>query len=87
MKRLLPLLGAALLSWSAQAEPLAFGLFGDTHQRRIDQPLADPDTGETVRNFTRVETVGSPFFGWIRGQVDAADPRVFSFSPRVWRSP
>ncbi|MDP3512300.1 MAG: hypothetical protein Q8S20_06090 [Sulfuritalea sp.] len=60
---------------------------GDTHQHRIDQPMEDPDTGETVRNFTRVETFGSPFFGWVRGQVDAADPRVFSFSPRVWRSP
>ena len=60
---------------------------GDTHQHRIDQPMEDPDTGETVRNFTRVETFGSPFFGWVRGQIDAADPRVFSFSPRVWRSP
>ena len=60
---------------------------GDTHLHRIDQPMADPDTGETVRNFTRVETFGSPFFGWIRGQVDAADPQVFSFSPRVWTPP
>lgn len=60
---------------------------GDTHHHRIDQPLEDPDTGETVRNFTRVETIGYPAFGWVRGQVDAADPRVFRFAPRYWKAP
>jgi hypothetical protein len=59
---------------------------GDTHQHRIDQPLEEPDTKETVKNFTRVETIGSPFFGWVRGTVDAADPQVFKFTPRYWKA-
>lgn len=58
---------------------------GDTHRYRIDRPMRDPANGETVKNFTRVETMGSPFFGWVRGQVDATDPRVFRFSPSFWR--
>jgi hypothetical protein len=60
---------------------------GDSHYHRINQPMEDPNTGETVANFTRVETMGSPFFGWVKGTVDAADPRVFRFSPRFWRQP
>jgi len=57
---------------------------GDTHHHRIDQPLEDPVTKETVKNFTRVETIGSPFFGWVKGTVDASDPKVFRFEPRFW---
>jgi hypothetical protein len=37
-----------------------------------------------VKNFTRVETYGSPFLGWVKGTVDAADPKVFRFEPRRW---
>ncbi|MDP2134369.1 MAG: hypothetical protein Q8J99_12220, partial [Sulfuritalea sp.] len=58
---------------------------GDTHLHRIDRPMLDPATGKAVKNFTRVETMGSPFFGWVRGTVDAADPQVFRFSPRLWQ--
>jgi len=58
---------------------------GDTHHHRIDQPLENPETRETVKNFTRVETIGSPYFGWVRGTADAATPRVFSFEPRFWK--
>lgn len=57
---------------------------GDTHHHRIDQPMQDPTTKETVKNFTRMETIGSPFFGWVRGTVDATDPKVFGFSTRFW---
>ena len=69
-------------------ETLAFAgqvvlVHGDTHHHRIDQPLADPATQEAVKNFTRMETIGSPFFGWVKGTVDAADPQVFRFSPRL----
>ena len=60
---------------------------GDTHHHQIDQPMQDPKTKETVKNFTRMETIGSPFFGWVRGTVDAADPQVFRFSPRFWKTP
>lgn len=60
---------------------------GDTHHHQINQPMEDPNTKETVKNFTRMETIGSPFFGWVRGTVDAADPQVFRFSPRFWKTP
>ena len=60
---------------------------GDTHHHQIDQPMQSPTTKETVKNFTRMETIGSPFFGWVKGTVDAADPQVFRFSPRFWKTP
>lgn len=59
---------------------------GDTHHHRIDQPLENPATKETVKNFTRVETIGSPFFGWVKGTADASDPQVFRFEPRFWKT-
>lgn len=57
---------------------------GDTHFHQIDHPMEDSNTGELVKNFTRVITFGSPFFGWIKGTVDIADPKVFRFTPNVW---
>ena len=59
---------------------------GDTHHHRIDQPLDDPVTKEAVKNFTRVETIGSPFFGWVKGTADASNPKVFGFEPRFWKA-
>lgn len=43
-------------------------------------------SGQVVSNFTRVETFGWPFFGWVQATVDASDPKVFRFTPRPWRS-
>jgi hypothetical protein len=60
---------------------------GDTHYYRIDQPMQDAITKEKVKNFTRMETMGSPFFGWVKATVDTADPQVFRFSPRFWKTP
>jgi len=73
-------------------ETLAFDgqvvlVHGDTHHHQINQPMEHPTTKETVNNFTRMETIGSPFFGWVKATVDAADPKVFKFSPRYWRAP
>ncbi|MCX7150897.1 MAG: hypothetical protein NTY05_16115 [Rhodocyclales bacterium] len=73
-------------------ETLAFAgqvvlVHGDTHHHQINQPMENPTTKETVKNFTRMETIGSPFFGWVKATVDAADPQVFKFSPRYWRVP
>lgn len=59
---------------------------GDTHSYQINQPLHDPASGGVVKNFTRVETFGSPRIGWIKATVDASDPQVFRFSPRPWRA-
>ncbi len=60
---------------------------GDTHQQRIDQPMEDPETGATIKNFTRVETFGSPSFGWIKASIDPAHPRLFHFEPRIFAKP
>ncbi len=60
---------------------------GDSHHQQIDQPLLDAAGREVLKNFTRVETFGSPFMGWIKGTADASDPQVFRFSPRPWRAP
>ncbi|WP_394756182.1 hypothetical protein [Rhodoferax sp.] len=59
---------------------------GDSHWQRVDQPLRDPVSQQVISNFTRVETFGYPFFGWIKASVDAGDPQVFRFSPRPWRA-
>jgi hypothetical protein len=60
---------------------------GDSHQQQINQPMLDPATRQVVKNFTRVETFGWPFFGWIKGTVDVTDPQVFRFSVRPWHQP
>lgn len=70
-------------------ETLAFAgqvvlVHGDSHHQQINQPLLDAEGKQLVSNFTRVETYGSPFMGWIRGTVDVSDPRVFSFALRPW---
>lgn len=57
---------------------------GDTHWQQIDQPLLDATGRQMLKNFTRVETYGYPFMGWIKATVDVADPKVFKFSPRRW---
>ncbi len=57
---------------------------GDTHLQQIDQPLLDVTGKQWVKNFTRVETYGYPFMGWIKATVDVTDPQVFKFSPRRW---
>ena len=72
-------------------ETLAFAgqvvlVHGDSHRQQINQPLLDASAKDVVRNFTRVETFGYPFMGWIKGTVDAADPQVFRFEPRRWRA-
>ena len=68
------------------AKPVVL-VHGDTHRQHIDQPLTDPASGERVPNFTRVETFGWPFFGWVLGTVDARDPRVFRFTAKPWQAP
>jgi phosphodiesterase/alkaline phosphatase D-like protein len=65
---------------------LAFGkpvLFvnGDTHLYKLDKPLADPQTGRPLENFTRVVVFGSPQTRWIRAGIDASSPQLFELSP------
>ncbi len=74
-------------------ETLAFAgqvvlVHGDSHRQQVNQPMRDPNTKEVVTNFTRVETYGSPWMGWIKATVDAKDPKSFDLRPdRFRRSP
>ena len=65
--------------------PILF-VHGDSHFYRLDQPIADPATGEPLRNFTRVIVFGSPQTRWIRVNIDPSSPQVFRLSP-VFRAP
>lgn len=47
---------------------------GDTHRVRVDQPLTRRGSRTVQKNFTRVETQGSPFMGWISVAVDTRQP-------------
>lgn len=63
-------------------------IHGDSHQQRVDHPLRDRVTGETLDNFTRLETFGSPDIGWVRVVVDSAAGHIVSYEPRLmskWR--
>lgn len=58
-----------------QAETLSYpgevvAVHGDSHTQRIDHPLRNPATGEPLPNFTRVESYGYPFMGWLRVTVE-----------------
>jgi hypothetical protein len=71
-------------------EAVAFGksvvlVNGDSHYFRVDKPymrLRKPDE-PAIENVTRVETFGAPHHHWVHVTVDAADPNVFTFRPRI----
>lgn len=57
---------------------------GDTHVHRMDRPLRDPRGGAPLRNFTRVETYGSPFMGWVRVDVQPGGKPLFRITARPY---
>ena len=57
---------------------------GDSHLHRIDQPLRDPADGSPVENFTRLETYGSPFMGWVRVTVEPGRQPLFRYQSRPY---
>jgi hypothetical protein len=60
---------------------------GDSHYFRIEKPFMRRVKGEAgdplIENFTRVEPFGDPFNHWVHVTVDADDPNVFTFRPRM----
>jgi hypothetical protein len=71
-----------------ERETVAFGkpvvyVHGDSHLFRIDKPLVGSKSRRIIENFTRVETFGYPYSHWVRGIVDPADPKVFSFREEI----
>lgn len=57
---------------------------GDTHWQRIDHPLYDPGTHRPIANFTRLESFGYPFLGWVKVLVDSGLPTLFRFEVRPY---
>lgn len=51
---------------------------GDTHWQRVDHPLRKG--ADKLANFTRLESFGSPFMGWVDVTVDSEDARLFRFA-------
>lgn len=54
---------------------------GDTHFFKVDKPLYGQ--ANLLRNFTRVETFGSPNVHWVKVNVDSNSRNVFSFEPMI----
>ena len=62
-------------------KPVLF-VHGDTHRYRNDTPFKARD-GSPVANPARLEVYGSPFVGWVKVDVDATRPDVFTIEPRL----
>ena len=59
---------------------------GDTHYFRIDKPLpyfTDETQLPRMKNFTRVETFGSPNVHWLRDFYDPTNPNLFEFKQQI----
>ncbi|HEX5127140.1 MAG TPA: hypothetical protein VFW00_10410 [Rhodocyclaceae bacterium] len=54
---------------------------GGTRFFKIDKPLLDQ--AHMIRNFTRVETFGSPNLHWVRATIDLKSPDVFNFEQMI----
>ena len=55
-------------------------IHGDTHWQRVDRPLRKG--AEKLANFTRLESFGYPFMGWVKVVVDTQTPELFRFEVR-----
>lgn len=68
---------------AARADHPVVFVHGDSHNQMIDQPLLRAD-GTAIDNFTRVQSFGYPFMGWVRFTVtdDPAQPLIIE--PHVW---
>ena len=81
--------GFAEVRAALESEARAFGkpvalLHGDSHYFRVDKPLLlRRGGGAPLATLTRVESFGSPFHHWVQVTVDARDPEVFTFRPRI----
>ena len=51
---------------------------GDTHWQRVDHPLRKG--AEKLANFTRLESFGFPFMGWVDVTIDSDDASLFRFA-------
>ena len=54
---------------------------GDVHFYKVDKPLIDQS--QLIKNFTRVETFGSPNVHWIKVSVHPKGRNLFTFEPML----
>ena len=71
----------ALFSETANFNGHVVMAHGDTHFFKVDKPLAIQ--ANLLKNFTRVETFGSPNIHWVKVSVDTRNRNVFSFEPMI----
>ena len=71
----------ALMAVAARLRKPVLFVHGDTHIFRFDNPFRRPD-GTVVSNPSRLEVYGSPFVGWVKVDVDATRPDVFTIEPK-----
>jgi hypothetical protein len=46
--------------------------------------LRGVETNQRIANFTRVETFGYPYMGWVKVIIDSEDPALFRFEARSY---
>lgn len=85
----LPHEGYRELLETLRRETLAFSgqvllIHGDTHWQRIDHPLRHPGTHQPIANFTRLETFGYPFMGWVKVFINTDASGLFRFEVRSY---
>lgn len=68
---------------AARADHQVVFVHGDSHTQMIDQPLLRPD-GTPIETFTRVQSFGYPFMGWIRFSVTEDATHPLRIEPFVW---
>ena len=56
---------------------------GDSHYFKIDKPINHSSGGGVLTNFTRVETFGARNTHWVSATINAHDPNLFEFEPRI----
>jgi hypothetical protein len=60
-------------------------IHGDHHTFRVDHPLVAGEGLDTLENFTRLETFGSPDIGWVRVVIDTVAGKILTYEPRLFR--
>jgi hypothetical protein len=58
-------------------------IHGDSHYFKVDKPLNHTNGGGVLGNFTRLETFGARNTHWVSARIDADDPNLFIFEPRI----
>lgn len=76
---------AALLTETKNFTGQVVLVHGDSHYYKVDKPimLQSIKREDMVKNFTRVETFGSPSNHWIKVSVSPTNTNVFTFEPVI----